>query len=55
MKFFMSFFLNLKVFFIYIFKSKWRFKLPKKNKFILVDGRYNPFLKYIKKRYDSFT
>ena len=50
MKFFMSFFLNLKVFFIYIFKSKWRFKLPKKNKFILVDGRYNPFLKYIKKK-----
>ena len=26
-----------------------------KNKFILVDGRYKPFLKYIKKRYDSFT
>ena len=23
---------------------------PKKNKFILVDGDYNPFLKYIKKK-----
>ena len=50
MKFFMSFFLNLKVFFIYIFRSKWKVKLPKKNKFILVDGIYNPFLKYIKKK-----
>ena len=47
----MSFFFNLKVFFIYIFRSKWRIKLPKKNKFILVDGNYNPFIKYIKKKY----
>lgn len=47
---FMSLFYNLKVFFIYIFGSKWKIKLPKKNKFILVDGIYNPFLKYIKKK-----
>ena len=31
----------------YIFKAKWTIKLPKKNKFVLVDGEYNPFLKYI--------
>ena len=46
----MSFFNNLKVFFRYIYKSKWKIKLPKKNKFILVDGDYNPFVKYIKKK-----
>ena len=39
---------NLTIFLKYLFKSKWTFKLPKKNKFILVDGIYNPFLKYIK-------
>ena len=50
MKILMSFFNNLKVFFRYIFKSKWKIKLPKKNKFILVDGDYNPFVKYIKKK-----
>tara|TARA_B100001057_G_scaffold446700_1_gene485504 strand:- start:1152 stop:2291 length:1140 start_codon:yes stop_codon:yes gene_type:complete len=50
MKFLKSFFFSLKVFFTYILKSKWRVKLPKKNKFILVDGDYNPFLKYIKKK-----
>ena len=46
----MLFFYNLKVFFKYIFKAKWIIKLPKKNKFILVDGDYNPFLEYIKKK-----
>ena len=46
----MSFFNNLKVFFKSIYKSKWKIKLPKKNKFILVDGDYNPFVKYIKKK-----
>ena len=50
MKIFMSFINNLKVFFRYIYKSKWEIKLPKKNKFILVDGDYNPFVKYIKKK-----
>ena len=39
---------NLTIFLKYLFKSKWTFTLPKKNKFILVDGIYNPFLKYIK-------
>ncbi len=39
---------NLTIFLKYLFKSKWTFKLPKKNKFILVDGIYNPFLEYIK-------
>lgn len=29
---------------------KWKFGLPKKNKFVLVDGIYNPFLKYLKKK-----
>ena len=50
MKIFMSFINNLKVFFRYIYKSKWKIQLPKKNKFILVDGEYNPFVKYIKKK-----
>ena len=54
MKILMSFFNNLKIFFRSIYKSKWKIKLPKKNKFILVDGDYNPFVKYIKKkRYHS--
>lgn len=30
--------------------SKWKFNLPKKKKFLLVDGLYNPFSKYIKKK-----
>lgn len=34
----------------YIFKARWTIKLPKKNKFVLVDGDYNPFLKYINKK-----
>ena len=34
----------------YIFKAKWIIKLPKKNKFVLMDGDYNPFLKYINKK-----
>ena len=40
---------TLKVFFRYILKAKWTIKPSRKNKFILVDGNYNPFLKYIKK------
>ena len=50
MKIFMLFFYNLRVFFKYILKAKWIITPPKKNKFILVDGDYNPFLKYIKKK-----
>mgnify|MGYP006144124593 FL=1 len=38
------------IFFKYILKAKWTIKLPKKNIFLLVDGIYNPFLKYIKKK-----
>lgn len=30
-----------------VFRAKWRFIFPKKNKIILFDGRYNPFNKYI--------
>ena len=41
---------NLIIFSKYFLKAKWTIKLPKKNKFILVDGIYNPFLKYIKKK-----
>lgn len=41
---------NLIIFFKYFLKAKWTIKLPKKNKFILFDGIYNPFLKYIKKK-----
>ena len=41
-----SFFIFLK----FLFKSKWKISLPKKNKFVLVDGLYNPFLKYLKKK-----
>ena len=37
----------------YLIFCRWKFSLPKKNKFILVDGIYNPFLKYLKK--DDFT
>jgi len=33
----------------YFLNAKWKFEPPKKNKFVLVDGLYNPFLKYIKK------
>ncbi|SMF79563.1 LA_1612 family putative O-antigen biosynthesis protein [Candidatus Pelagibacter sp. HIMB1321] len=41
---------NLKILFRNIFKAKWKISPPKKNKFVLVDGEYNPFLKYIKKK-----
>lgn len=34
----------------YFFKAKWSIKSPKKNKFVLVDGNYNPFIKYIDKK-----
>lgn len=34
----------------YIFLSKWKILPPKRNKFVLVDGHYNPFLKYINKK-----
>ena len=40
---------NFQIFFKYCFKSKWIFKLPKKNKYLVFDGMYNPFTKYIKK------
>ena len=42
--------MNLIIFIKYFFKAKWRIKLPKKNKFVLVDGDYNPFLRYIRKK-----
>lgn len=38
------------IFFKFLLKSKWKFSLPKKNKFVLVDGLYNPFLEYLKKK-----
>jgi|TARA_B110000881_G_C18564887_1_gene512008 surface carbohydrate biosynthesis protein len=41
---------NLIIFFKYFLKAKWVIKLPKKNKFVLVDSESNPFLKYIKKK-----
>jgi len=41
---------NLIIFFKYFLKAKWVTKLPKKNKFVLVDSENNPFLKYIKKK-----
>ncbi len=34
----------------YLLKAKWTIRLPKKNKYVLVDGNYNPFIKYIKKK-----
>lgn len=37
----------------FLFKAKWAFTSPKRNKFVLVDGTYNPFLKYLKK--EDFT
>ena len=37
----------------YLLKARWTIRLPKKNKFVLVDGNYNPFTKYIKKK--NFT
>jgi surface carbohydrate biosynthesis protein len=44
---------NLIIFFKYFLAARWTVKLPKKNKFVLVDGIYNPFLKYIRK--ENFT
>lgn len=44
---------KFKTFLLYFFKAKWKMNLPKKNKFVLFDGQYNPFLKYIKKK--NFT
>ena len=44
---------KLFIFFKYFLIAKWTIKLPKKNKFILFDGLYNPFSKYIKK--NDFT
>lgn len=35
---------------IYFLKSRWVFSLPKKNKYLIVDGNYIPFVKYIKKK-----
>ena len=49
----MYFLKNINIFFKYFLTAKWVIKLPKKNKFVLVDGLYNPFLKYIKKK--NFT
>lgn len=40
---------NFKIFFKYLFYAKWVFKLPKKNKFLVFDGNYVPFYKYINK------
>ena len=34
----------------YLLKSKWIFTPPKKNKYILVDGSYNPFSKLLNKK-----
>jgi len=39
-----------KTIFKYIFLSKWVFSLPNKKLFLLVDGIYNPFLKYYDKK-----
>ena len=44
---------NLNIFFKYFLKARWTIRLPKTNKFVLVDGSYNPFLRYIKKK--NFT
>lgn len=38
----------------YLLKAKWTIRLPKKNKYVLVDGNYNPFIKYIKKKISLF-
>ena len=45
--------MNLIIFIKYFLKAEWTIKPPKKNKYVLVDGNYNPFLKYIKKK--NFT
>ena len=42
--------MNLIIFIKYFFKAEWIIKPPTKNKYVLVDGDYNPFLKYIKKK-----
>ena len=42
------------IFFKFLLKSKWEVSLPKKNKFVLVDGLYNPFLEYLKKKISQF-
>lgn len=42
---------NFQILFKYFFKTKWIFKLPKKNKYLVFDGEYNPFTKYIKKEH----
>lgn len=41
---------NLNIFFKYFLKARWVIKLPIRNDYVLVDGLYNPFLKYIKKK-----
>lgn len=44
---------GIKLFFFYLkilIKAKWDFKKIKKKKFLLVDGLYNPFLKYYNKK-----
>lgn len=43
-------FKNLNIFLKYCFKTKWVFKFPKKNKYLVFDGLYNPFSKIIKKK-----
>ena len=43
-------FKNIKIFFSYCFKTRWIFKLPKKNKYLVFDGQHIPFFKYIKKK-----
>ena len=44
---------NLGRIYKFLFLSKWKILPPKKNNFVLVDGEYNPFLKYISK--NQFT
>jgi len=42
--------MNFKVYINYVklfLFSKWRFELPKKNKYLVFDGNYNPFTKYV--------
>ena len=41
--------MKLNILIKYLFKAKWKTKLPEKNRFVLIDGDHNPFLKYIDK------
>ena len=37
-------------FLLLLLKSKWEFKKIRKKKLLLVDGNFNPFLKYYRKQ-----